>query len=179
MTPLPETIARIRQQYADGVPLAQISVDNKVNKSTVYRWVDGGGSRDPARRLPPVPRRRRPASKDVTAVDVTQDDCKDGISHAARGLLVKRLWRAAEAQVGDIEQRLAAAGQEPPERERDARLLAVLVKTLRELAAFDQAHSAAQSRTEPADDDAGPRDMDEFRRELARKIDAIIAERDA
>jgi hypothetical protein len=52
MTPLPETIARIRQQYADGVPVAQISVDNKVNKSTVYRWVDGGGVGRRARTSP-------------------------------------------------------------------------------------------------------------------------------
>jgi hypothetical protein len=168
MTPLPETITQMRRQYADGVPVAKICVENNVTQSALYHWVDGG-PRDPARRLPPIPRRRARIAKDAAS--------EGGISNDARGLLVARLWRAAERQVGDIEQRLEAAGQEPPERERDARLLAILVKTLRELAAFDQAHSAAQSRTEPADDDA-PRDMDEFRRELARKIDAIVAERD-
>ena len=43
----------------------------------------------------------------------------------------------AEAQVRDIEERLAHHQQQPDDRERDARTLAVLVKTMRELAALD------------------------------------------
>jgi hypothetical protein len=94
-----------------------------------------------------------------------------------RAALVKRIWSAAEAQVSDIERRLALLDQEPAERERDARMLAVLVKTLHELVALDEARSGSVKRTEPNDDDLVPRDIDEFRRELARKIDAIIASR--
>ena len=54
-----------------------------------------------------------------------------------RVALVGRLWRTAEAQVRDIEERLARHQQQPDERERDARTLAVLVKTMRELSALD------------------------------------------
>jgi hypothetical protein len=161
----PETIARMRQQYADGVPVAQICAENNVTSGTLYYWVDGG-PRDPKRRLEPIPRRR--------SGQVAGDD----VSIAARKLLVARLWRTAGRQVRDIETRLKGVRQKPPERERDARMLAVLVKTLRELAAFDEAHAAAQPRTEPEDDNPDYRDMDEFRRELARKIEAIIARRE-
>jgi hypothetical protein len=96
-----------------------------------------------------------------------------------RVALVKSIWRAADAQVRDIEDRLAAAGQEPIDRERDARMLAVLVKTLRELVLIDDARAAAKTQAEPDDDESVPRDIDEFRRELARKIEAVIAERTA
>jgi hypothetical protein len=160
-----EQIAAIRQDYADRVPVAQICAKHQVSQGTAYYWIDGG-PRDPARRLPPIPRRCGKGQ---------QRNAPRGQTTDSRVALMARLWRAAEQQVRDIEQRLKAIGQVPSERERDARALAVLVKTLRELAAFDAARGAAQS-TEPADDDA-PRDMDEFRRELARKIDAIIAER--
>ncbi len=56
----------------------------------------------------------------------------------SRTAVVKRLWRTAERQVRDIEARLIAAGQEPADRESDARLMAVLVKTLAELTALDE-----------------------------------------
>jgi hypothetical protein len=158
----PEKIARMRQQYADGVPVPQICAESGVSQRVLYYWVDGG-LRDPARRLPPIPRRApRRGSKD---------------SADSRRQLVAKLWGAAERQVDEIEQRLKGVGQESSERERDARALAVLVKTLRELVAFDEAHPAAATRTKPVDDDES-RDMDEFRRELARKMDAIISRRE-
>ena len=99
-----------------------------------------------------------------------------------RASLVRQMWRTAEAQVRDIEERLLRDAQPADERERDARVLAVLAKTLRELAALDQANSdaaarAALSQSDDADDDPVPRDIDEFRRELARRIQAFVASR--
>jgi hypothetical protein len=94
---------------------------------------------------------------------------------ADRAALVKRLWRAAETQVGEIEQRLARDAAEPLERERDARVLAVLAKTLRELSALDAAQP--NNSRAPADDDAVPRDLDELRRSLSRKLEALVAAR--
>lgn len=96
---------------------------------------------------------------------------------ADRAALVGRMWRAADAQVREIEDRLAQEAPEPDARERDARLLAVLARTLRELSALEapkQKQTAA-----PADDDAVPRDLDELRRSLARKLEALIAGRTA
>ena len=99
-----------------------------------------------------------------------------------RASLVRQMWRTAEAQVREIEERLQRARQAPDERERDARVLAVLAKTLRELAVLDQANTDAAARAAPpqpddADDDPVPRDIDEFRRELARRIHAFVASR--
>jgi hypothetical protein len=83
--------------------------------------------------------------------------------------------------VREIEDRMrarASGGEagEPAERERDARMLAVLVKTLRELAALDESHkdAARAVQADPTDDDPVPRDIDEFRRELARRIQAFV-----
>jgi hypothetical protein len=95
----------------------------------------------------------------------------------SRRALVARLWRTAERQVEEIEVRLKAAGLKVAEREGNARALAVVVRTLRELAAFDQAQKTRAKESATDDDDAVPRDMDEFRRGLSRRIDALAAAR--
>ena len=93
----------------------------------------------------------------------------------SRLALVKRMWRAADAQVREIENRLLSEAPEPIERERDARVLAVLAKTLRELSALEEIKRNKQT-VAPADDDTVPRDMDELRRSLSRKLEALVAE---
>ena len=162
----PETIARMRQQYADGVPVARIRAENGVTKGVLYRWLDGGPSGSD--QLPPIARRRVFASLTI----------------GRNRSLVTRLWRTARRQVHEIEQRLARAGQPPAEREGDARMLAVLVKTLRELAALDKARadagkSGTQTRIDHEDDDPIPQDIDELRRELARRVDILRQRRAA
>ena len=64
-----------------------------------------------------------------------------------RAELVRRLWQAADGQVKQLERRLAAT-LAPAERERDARTMAVLVKTLRELTALDAARRQARPQDE-------------------------------
>jgi hypothetical protein len=157
----PETIARIRQDYADGVAVARICAQNKVSSGVAYKCVDGvPPGFDP---LPPLPRRQaKPPRRPRTPV-------------ANRKVLVARLWRSATKQVHEVEERLARADQAPPERERDTRVLAVLAKTLRELTALDQAQTNKTAKKDPPrdDDDAVPRDLDELRRELARRVDLL------
>ena len=107
-----------------------------------------------------------------------------------REAVVQRLWRTAERQVADIEQRLMAADQEPAERERDTRMMAVLVKTLVELGALDDAKpkksgargAAKSSPVAPEQHDNASdesRSLDEFRRELARRIAALAGDEPA
>jgi hypothetical protein len=95
----------------------------------------------------------------------------------SRTALATRLWRAAEKQVGEIEERLAAAHLPRSERERDARVMAIVVKTLRELSAFDEQHRESRTDVTAADDDFPPddfpRDIDELRRELAKRISQL------
>jgi len=147
-----------RQLYVDGARISDILARTGFSLGTLYYWLDGG-SQDGGPRLPPIPRRRKVMGKRRRALKT------DRVS------LVARLWRTAERQVRDIGDRLALNQQEPGDRERDARMLAVLVKTLRELSTFDETNPM---QTDADDDDPVPQDMDEFRAELARRIEAFV-----
>jgi hypothetical protein len=97
---------------------------------------------------------------------------------AKRKLAVKReefitkLFESAQKQLEDIDRRVEAGSRTGPEAERDARAVAALVKVLGALAGDDNTDTG-----KPADNDEGPRDLDEFRRELARQMDEIVARR--
>jgi hypothetical protein len=165
--PTPEAIALARQRYVEGVAVAAILGECAMSLGTLYKCVDGWPESG-SPRLPALPRRRIVTGKRRRAL------------RGQRVSLVARLWRTAERQVRDIEDRLARSQQLPDERERDARVLSVLVKTLRELTALDAAKTGANSQSEasPADDDI-PRDIDELRRELSRRVDILRQRRAA
>lgn len=80
---------------------------------------------------------------------------------------VARVLPAIEAIIA----RLAAGPMPPREIEQTARALGTLTRTLRELNAL-----LAQQQPRAADDDM-PQDMDAFRDELARRIEAFVASR--
>jgi hypothetical protein len=88
--------------------------------------------------------------------------------------VVDMLWESAERQVADLHARVLADEQESDQRERDGRVMSVLVKTLRDLVALDD---ATRDGHDDADDESDARDIDEFRRQLARRIDALVAAR--
>jgi len=161
-----DVIHAARQDYAGGqLTTAEICVKHGLSLDSLYYWIDGGPLTGDLH-LEPIPRRRRGVARIGRRRRLRGD----------RVSLVRRMWRTAEAQVRDIEDRLMRNNQPPDERERDTRMLAVLVKTLRELSAFKET-KAMQDKAE--DDDPVPRDIDEFRRELARRIRAFVDERRA
>jgi hypothetical protein len=93
------------------------------------------------------------------------------VSSARRRRLVRRLWATAEGHVAEIEKRLALLDAEPATLERDAKTLAVVARTVRELAGLD-----ADLNTPAAEDiDAGPRDLASFRAELERLVESRAA----
>jgi hypothetical protein len=137
--------------------VAEIRAMFDVSQYVFYSWLDGGPRINGERMLPPVVR-RSPLRRKRTD----------------REKLVSRLWQAAGVQVRTLEGRLKNSS-EPDER--DARAMAMLVKTLRDLNEFDGAKQKPKAKPEAepspgakADD---PRDIDEFRRELARRIAAL------
>ena len=77
---------------------------------------------------------------------------------------VARVLPAIEATIA----RLAAGAQHPREMEQAGRTLSALTRTLRELNGL-----LAQHRAE-ADDDDAPEDIDEFRRDLARRLQGLV-----
>lgn len=154
-----EKVALARRRYLDGASVRRIMSETGLSQRTVYRCLSGRLDDGSGARPAPIPRRGAAASP----VD--------------RHEVVAQLWRAASQQVQQIEERLAQSGLKPRERDSDMRALAVLVRTLRELAAFDDAEPRKpRGGGQPADDDDDPvpRDIDEFRRELARRMDAFV-----
>ena len=162
MTDIPAAALRARQMYFDHATVRSIRAETGFSLDRLYYWLDGAPQADGGTLLPPIPRR----------VVVVRRSSRP----ARRAALVARMMRAAEMQVHEIEQRL---GCEPaPEgRARDARTLAVLAKTMRELIALDVL--TEDKNTDHADDDDAPFDIDELRRELARRVDQIRRRRDA
>lgn len=152
---------KVREDYQAGKPIADIQAEHQMGNGTLYYVLDGGPPVEGGGRMfAPIPRRH-----------LNRQHAPGGL----RASLVRKLWRTAERQVDEIDQRLMLAERAAGERERDARTLAVLVKTLRELSAIDErAGPSAPAGGEAHDDFA---DMDEFRRALARRMESIIAER--
>lgn len=153
-------IARAREMYVEGFTVARILAHNDMSLGTLYYWLDGGPNEPGGPALPPIPRRRVVVGKRRRALR------GDAVS------LHARLYRTAERQVRDIELRLAQAGRPVSEREADARMLALLVKTLRDLAGLNlpggEGMSAAQER--PA------ADIEAMRAELARRLETLAAQ---
>lgn len=163
MTDIPPAALRGRQMYLERKPTREILAETGLSHWALYHWIDGGPKINGKRLLPALPRRRVVVRRRILKAD--------------RIKLVTRMMRTAERQVEEIEIRLAQDGHAPSDRERDARLMAVLVKTLRELTALDALHdSGGQPQTDsgPEDDyDAVPRELDDLRRELSRRLEAM------
>ncbi|TCT07638.1 hypothetical protein [Aquabacter spiritensis] len=178
--PSAQQVATVRALYAEGRAIKDITAETGFSAPRIYAWLDREIAPDGTVRAAPLPRRRLGAS------GARDPDLR------RRRSLANRIWRAAEAQVCEIETRLAALGGAPAEAERDARALAVLARVVRELAALGAAarkaaaddaapreDTAARDDGPPRDDEdaRGPADLDSFRRELARRLDALRGDR--
>jgi hypothetical protein len=160
-TPTPDVVALVRRLYQDGVPVKDISARTGLRLGTMYRCVEG--KFDDGSGIPPAPIPRRRA------------DTHTAERIGSRGALIARMWRTAERQVGEIEDRLKAAGIELAERESNARTLAIVARTLRELSAVDEADKArGKEASKDNNDDVPPRNIDELRSSLAKKLEAFI-----
>lgn len=160
MTDIPESALKARQMYLDGRKTDDITRETGLTLRMLYLWLAGGPEKDGVRPLPPIPLRR---------VNVFS-----GKHQNARAALIIRMMNAAERQVQEIENRLLVTPEELDGRERNARVLAVLVKTLRELSVVDT-RTPRTRKPKADDDDAVPRNLDDLRRELSRRLDAMVA----
>lgn len=90
--------------------------------------------------------------------------------------LAVRVQRVVERELDAIDSVLSVLGvADSADAERSARTLASLARALTEVMRL----SAPEQTPDPDEDDAMPRDLDEFRRELARRIEALAAEAEA
>lgn len=96
-----------------------------------------------------------------------------------RQRVISQLWRMAERQVSAVEQRLSALNEEPQALEREAKTLGIIARTVRDLIAIDEEKAKLRSG-DKGHDETGPgasRAIDDFRRELAEKLEQLRAER--
>jgi hypothetical protein len=93
-----------------------------------------------------------------------------------RKAVVTRLWRAAQRQLDAHEARLEELPKGAAATESEAKALAVLARTVRELVALD---AAAPGREDKSSDElspaAGLRHVAELRKELARRLEVLAA----
>jgi hypothetical protein len=166
MTPIPtpERVALARRLYVEGVPVKDILAATEMKLGLFYRCIDG----------------KLPDGSGIVPARIGRRRAGVRVRHrlGSRGALIARMWRTAERQVEEIEDRLRAAGLEQTERESNARTLATVARTLRELAAVDGARRARKGTLKDDDDDAAPRNIDELRRSLAEKLEAIVGGRE-
>ncbi|MGL5447927.1 MAG: hypothetical protein ACRDBL_11515 [Rhabdaerophilum sp.] len=96
-----------------------------------------------------------------------------------RQRVISQLWRMAERQVNAVEQRLVTLGDEPQALEREAKTLGLIARTVRELIAIDEEKAKAKSGGKGDEDNqpAANRALDDFRRELAEKLEQLRSER--
>lgn len=158
--PTREQIERARDMYVNGFTVSRILAACDMALGTLYYWLGGGPREEGAPLYPPIPRRRQVVGKRRRPLQTS------------RVSLAARLWRTAEGQVRDIEERLSRPSASPVERERDVRMLGVLVRTMRDLALFDPGQPG--EAPPPEDDDGMPKDIEEFRVELARRIRGLV-----
>jgi hypothetical protein len=93
-----------------------------------------------------------------------------------RKRLIGRLWQSAERQVAEVEQRLAQGQERAGGLEQDAKTLAIVTRTVRDLLAIDE---AAKPEKPAGDQPREPaiRNRSEFRAELAQRLEGLLAER--
>jgi len=172
----PLTVERVelsRAMYVEGFPAARICAQCLMSLGTLYKCLDGVPFGADGLRFPPIPRRRNILGKRTRALRA------DPVS------LRNRLIRTAERQAREIELRLSLPDRTGPERERDIRMLAMTVKSLRDLQKLDAA--AAQTEAPQARGrtpefvpgrDTFPQEFSELRRQLAARLDALVAEQE-
>lgn len=162
-----------RKAASDPAPKrARAAVLNEHPANVVFEKGDTAAAAALARRAAKMPARVR---KRRSAVD-RLDDPQAGEESAAT--LVHRLGGTIERELCRIETIVSGrdAGARRGEAESRARVLASLARTLKEVKRLRD-EAAQEESAKDADDDAVPRDLDEFRRVLSQRLDEMVAGR--
>ena len=182
----PEAWAQIRHDYErTDQPVEDICAEHGISAGTLRDRMRRWGW---TRRRPPIPREGPPAPAAPcdgvppqlpAAPEIAPSGEGDDASASGEGdpgAIVPRLQSAVARVLPAIEAAVAKLGVQPShprETERAARTLTALTRTLRELNTLLSEH---QSRA-PAVCECMPEDIDAFRYELARRINAFVASR--
>ena len=150
----PDWASAAREAYLAGTPVAELAVRHKASSGKLYGWIDRIVNVDGSYLDAPVPRRR------VLTASASE------ASRLARATLVRRLWRAADTQMSQLERRIAALDPAAPPSDAEAKALGLIARIVRELVALDLA--ATHKPTGEDRDDDRPLTAAERGRESAR-----------
>ncbi|MCA0419793.1 MAG: hypothetical protein LCH80_13870 [Proteobacteria bacterium] len=95
----------------------------------------------------------------------------------SRKAVVGQLWRAAKRQIDTHEEHLADLPKGTTASEADAKALAVLARTVRELVAIEE--PPAMRKDKRSDDSSAADDLRhvaQLRQDLARRLEALVAQ---
>ena len=94
----------------------------------------------------------------------------------SRKAVVGQLWRAAKRQIDTHEEHLADLPKGTTASEADAKALAVLARTVRELVAIEEPPATRKDKRtdDPSADDL--RHVAQLRQDLARRLEALAAQ---
>ncbi|MBX3514331.1 MAG: hypothetical protein KIT15_06050 [Xanthobacteraceae bacterium] len=170
----PEKIAEVRQLYeGTNVPVRDLASICGLGVTTFLKRVKLWGWK---------PRNYRMRDYDAAAqrdIESIREIAAPAIAVAENETLIDRVRAAVEREIVAIEAVLArveGAKLRSTDAERAARTLATLVKTLREVAALQRDEKPEQASGEGEDEF---RDLEEFRSELAERLDRLRKSRDA
>lgn len=171
----PERIAEVRKLYegtdvpnADLAALCGLGVSTFIRRARLWGW---------------RPRNGHASSYDVVAkaeVEAIREAAAPEVTIAKNETLIDRVRSAVEREIVAIEavlSRVEGARLRSADAERAARTLATLVRTLREVAALQRDEKPEDGKGEGNED--GFRDLEEFRAELAERLDRLRRSRSA
>ena len=164
----PKSIAEIRRMYENtNVPVDDLAAMLGVSRRAFYaRRVKWGWKL----RIDRIPRVEPPREPDE--IEPAQERVRANPASPEFAALLLRARQIVERGLSTVDQIVAQLNPTPEhaeDAERAARALAGFMRTLHEVKRLDTPATPRQD-----DNDRGPADDDEFRRELARKIDGII-----
>jgi len=172
-----DKIAEAKHLYEQTlVPVREIAALLGLSSRTLTSRVREWGWRKRKTGAQDVMRVRRSAAGALTVVPETKPRNGGGAlpqSPQERMALAQRIQGVVEREIAAVEQILSTLGaSDASETEGAARTLASLARTLRELVHLD----TTPPSPEPVDDQSLPRDLDELRRALSRRLDQLVAE---
>lgn len=178
----PELLAEAKRLYEQTLaPVDDIAGMLGLSRSNFYRRVREGNWRGRRASLGTFQFARALSGRAVVAMTAEPAEQPradiaapgDPVSPQQRMALALRMQQVVEREMDAVERVLdAIRPDDQGEAERSARTLASVSRTLREIKALN----SPEDETPPndADDDSLPRDIDEFREALARRIEAFI-----
>jgi hypothetical protein len=158
-------VALAKRLFEQKTPDADIARAIRVSVGTFRNRLREWGWQRP--RAAPSRRAKPPAPKVTLPIEqIFPPVSAKNLTHAER---VQYLIDLEFNAVGDVLRKLGTA---PDEAKPAAQALAIVRRSLAEMLKLN----TPQASTEPTDDDDMPENLDEQRRELARRIEALVAE---